>query len=442
MNVEYPSENDCSRLLTAAARARLQLQHMAESPLQSAIIESFFPEVMERTRIKRVVASGYIDYYRIFVDPPVFSDPPSLLEAMREVVHCLGSALTVLDGMRSVPPFGGSSQWGSIARACEKQTHRAQQLTEDARALQHRVAGARTTAAALGRAGTPTATVPPTFITYAAAAQELARRALTLSEWADRRLDESKYGNGAPGQTEQLWHLCLQADMYSDAAAHLIKPALQYIEEMEKHLTAETYFSWYEYAQKVVRAIRANLTHRNIPIMDRVLEKLNALEASLSLKGANAVPAAVLVQEATLLSDDVCYCILPDDPSDALIDYILDSCAEDDSDSFSLQVKERFTYTANGWLPLPPRYQGRLEWLHLTAFDRPVLPILLQNVCEYRLADQQIRESLHVAYPQIHANGPDSPQAVQALTEAIQAHIFCPLETLRHEHLRFMRKYS
>ena len=304
------------------------------------------------------------------------------------------------------------------------------------------MAGARTTAAALGRAGTPTATVPPTFITYAAAAQELAHRALTLSEWADRRLDEEKYANGAPGQTEQLWRLCLQADMYSDAAARLIKPALQYIEEMEKHLTAETYFSWYEYAQKVVRTIRTNLTHRNVPIMDRVLEKLNALEASLSLKGANAVPAAVLVQEATLLSDDVCYCILPDDPSDALIDYILDSCAEDDSDSFSLQVKERFTYTANGWLPLPPRYQGRLEWLHLTAFDRPVLPILLQNVCEYRLADQQIRESLHVAYPQIHVNGPDSPQAVQALTEAIQAHIFCPLETLRHEHLRFMRKYS
>ena len=304
------------------------------------------------------------------------------------------------------------------------------------------MAGARTTAAALERAGTPTATVPPTFITYAAAAQELAHRALTLSEWADRRLDEGKYGNGASGQTEQLWHLCLQADMYSDAAARLIKPALQYVEEMEKHLTAETYFSWYEYAQKVVRTIRANLTHRNVPIMDRVLEKLNALEASLSLKGANAVPAAVLVQEATLLSDDVCYCILPDDPSDALIDYILDSCAEDDSDSFSLQVKERFTYTANGWLPLPPRYQGRLEWLHLTAFDRPVLPILFQNVCEYRLADQQIRESLHVAYPQIHVNGPDSPQAVQALTEAIQAHIFCPLEALRHEHLRFMRKYS
>ena len=87
MNVEYPSENDCSRLLTAAARARLQLQHMAESPLQSAIIESFFPEVLERTRIKRVVASGYIDYYRIFVDRPVFSDPPSLLEAMRKVAH-------------------------------------------------------------------------------------------------------------------------------------------------------------------------------------------------------------------------------------------------------------------------------------------------------------------------------------------------------------------
>ena len=213
MNVEYPSENDCSRLLTAAARARLQLQHMAESPLQSAIIESFFPEVMEHTQIKRVVASGYIDYYRIFVDRPVFSDPPSLLKAMRKVAHCLGSALTVLDGMRAVPPFGGSSQRDSIARACEKQTHRAQQLTEDARALQHRVAGARTTAAALGRAGTPTATVPPTFITYAAAAQELAHRALTLSEWADRRLDESKYGNDAPGQTEQLWHLCLQADM-------------------------------------------------------------------------------------------------------------------------------------------------------------------------------------------------------------------------------------
>lgn len=319
MNVEYPSENDFSRLLTAAARARLQLQHMAESPLQSAIIESFFPEVMERTRIKRVVASGYIDYYRIFVDRPVFSDPPNVLKAMREVAHCLGSALTVLDGMRSVPPFGGSSQWGSIARACEKQTHRAQQLTEDARALQHRVAGARTTAAALGRAGTPTATVPPTFITYAAAAQELAQRSLTLSEWADRRLDEGKYANGAPGQTEQLWHLCLQADMYSDAAARLIEPALQHVEEMEKHLTAETYFSWYEYAQKVVRAIRANLTHRNIPIMDRVLEKLNALEASLSLKGVNAVPAAVLVQEAILLSDDVCYCILPDDPSDALM---------------------------------------------------------------------------------------------------------------------------
>lgn len=442
MNVEYPSENDCSRLLTAAARARLQLQHMAESPLQSAIIESFFPEVLERTRIKRVVASGCIEYYHIFVDPSTLSDPPSLLEAMRKVAHCLGSALTVLDGMRAVPPFGGSSQRDSIARACEKQTHRAQQLTEDARALQHRVAGARTTAAALGRAGTPTATVPPTFITYAAAAQELAHRALTLSEWADRRLDEEKYANGAPGQTEQLWRLCLQADMYSDAAGHLIEPALQYIEEMEKHLTAETYFSWYEYAQKVVRTIRTNLTYRDDPDMERTLEKLNALEASLSLKGANAVPAAVLVQEATLLSDDVCYCILPDDPSDALIDYILDSCAEDDSDSFSLQVKERFTYTANGWLPLPPRYQGRLEWLHLTAFDRPVLPILLQNVCEYRLADQQIRESLHVAYPQIHANGPDSPQAVQALTEAIQAHIFCPLETLRHEHLRFMRKYS
>ena len=442
MNVEYPSENDCSRLLTAAARARLQLQHMAESPLQSAIIESFFPEVMERTRIKRVVASGYIDYYRIFVDRPVFSDPPSLLEAMREVVHCLGSALTVLDGMRSVPPFGGSSQWGSIARACEKQTHRAQQLTEDARALQHRVAGARTTAAALGRAGTPTATVPPTFITYAAAAQELAHRALTLSEWADRRLDEGKYGNGASGQTEQLWHLCLQADMYSDAAARLIKPALQHVEEMEKHLTAETYFSWYEYAQKVVRAIRANLTYRDDPDMERTLEKLNALEASLSLKGANAVPAAVLVQEATLLSDDVCYCILPDDPSDALIDYILDSCAEDDSDSFSLQVKERFTYTANGWLPLPPRYQGRLEWLHLTAFDRQTPYFLFHDICRYRLAFQQIGESLHAAYPQIHASGPDSPQAVQALTEAIQAHIFCPLEALRHEHLRFMRKYS
>ena len=442
MNVEYPSENDCSRLLTAAARARLQLQHMAESPLQSAIIESFFPEVLERTRIKRVVASGCIEYYHIFVDPSTLSDPPSLLEAMRKVAHCLGSALTVLDGMRAVPPFGGSSQRDSIARACEKQTHRAQQLTEDARALQHRVAGARTTAAALGRAGTPTATVPPTFITYAAAAQELAHRALTLSEWADRRLDEEKYANGAPGQTEQLWRLCLQADMYSDAAARLIKPALQYIEEMEKHLTAETYFSWYEYAQKVVRTIRTNLTYRDDPDMERTLEKLNALEASLSLKGANAVPAAVLVQEATLLSDDACYWILPDDPSYALIDYILDSCAEDDSDSFSLQVKERFTYTANGWLPLPPRYQGRLEWLHLTAFDRPVLPILLQNVCEYRLADQQIRESLHVAYPQIHANGPDSPQAVQALTEAIQAHIFCPLETLRHEHLRFMRKYS
>ena len=442
MNVEYPSENDCSRLLTAAARARLQLQHMAESPLQSAIIESFFPEVMEHTQIKRVVASGYIDYYRIFVDRPVFSDPPSLLDAMRKVAHCLGSALTVLDGMRAVPPFGGSSQRDSIARACEKQTHRAQQLTEDARALQHRVAGVRTTAAALGRAGTPTATVPPTFITYAAAAQELAHRALTLSEWADRRLDESKYGNDAPGQTEQLWHLCLQADMYSDAAAHLIKPALQYIEEMEKHLTAETYFSWYEYAQKVVRTIRTNLTHRNVPIMDRALEKLNALEASLSLKGANAVPAAVLVQEATLLSDDVCYCILPDDPSDALIDYILDSCAEDDSDSFSLQVKERFTYTANGWLPLPPRYQGRLEWLHLTAFDRQAPYFLFHDICRYRLADQQIRESLHAAYPQIHASGPDSPQAVQALTEAIQAHIFCPLEALRHEHLRFMRKYS
>ena len=442
MNVEYPSENDCSRLLTAAARARLQLQHMAESPLQSAIIESFFPEVMERTRIKRVVASGYIDYYRIFVDRPVFSDPPNVLKAMREVAHCLGSALTVLDGMRAVPPFGGSSQRDSIARACEKQTHRAQQLTEDARALQHRVAGARTTAAALGRAGTPTATVPPTFITYAAAAQELAHRALTLSEWADRRLDEEKYANGAPGQTEQLWHLCLQADMYSDAAAHLIKPALQYIEEMEKHLTAETYFSWYEYAQKVVRTIRTNLTYRDDPDMERTLEKLNALEASLSLKGANAVPAAVLVQEATLLSDDVCYCILPDDPSDALIDYILDSCAEDDSDSFSLQVKERFTYTANGWLPLPPRYQGRLEWLHLTAFDRQTPYFLFHDICRYRLAFQQIGESLHAAYPQIHASGPDSPQAVQALTEAIQAHIFCPLETLRHEHLRFMRKYS
>ena len=437
MNVEYPSENDCSRLLTAAARARLQLQHMAESPLQSAIIESFFPEVMERTRIKRVVASGYIDYYRIFVDRPVFSDPPNVLKAMREVAHCLGSALTVLDGMRSVPPFGGSSQWGSIARACE---NRAQQLTEDARALQHRVAGARTTAAALERAGTPTATVPPTFITYAAVAQELAHRALTLSEWADRRLDEGKYGNGASGQTEQLWHLCLQADMYSDAAARLIKPALQYVEEMEKHLTAETYFSWYEYAQKVVRTIRTNLTHRNIPIMDRVLEKLNALEASLSLKGANAVPAAVLVQEATLLSDDVCYWILPDDPSDALIDYILDSCAEDDSDS--LQVKERITYKANDWLPLPPRYQGRLEWLRQTAFDRQTPYFLFHDICRYRLADQQVRESLHAAYPQIHANGPDSPQAVQALSEAIQAHIFCPLEALRHEHLRFMRKYS
>ena len=442
MNVEYPSENDCSRLLTAAARARLQLQHMAESPLQSAIIESFFPEVLERTRIKRVVASGCIEYYHIFVDPSTLSDPPSLLEAMRKVAHCLGSALTVLDGMRAVPPFGGSSQRDSIARACEKQTHRAQQLTEDARALQHRVAGARTTAAALGRAGTPTATVPPTFITYAAAAQELAHRALTLSEWADRRLDEEKYANGAPGQTEQLWRLCLQADMYSDAAARLIKPALQYIEEMEKHLTAETYFSWYEYAQKVVRTIRTNLTYRDDPDMERTLEKLNALEASLSLKGANAVPAAVLVQEATLLSDDVCYCILPDDPSDALIDYILDSCAEDDSDSFSLQVKERFTYTANGWLPLPPRYQGRLEWLHLTAFDRQTPYFLFHDICRYRLADQQIRESLHAAYPQIHANGPDSPQAVQALTEAIQAHIFCPLETLRHEHLRFMRKYS
>ena len=440
MNVEYPSENDCSRLLTAAARARLQLQHMAESPLQSAIIESFFPEVMERTRIKRVVASGCIEYYHIFVDPSTLSDPPSLLEAMRKVAHCLGSALTVLDGMRVVPPFGGSSQWGSIARACEKQTHRAQQLTEDARALQHRVAGARTTAAALERAGTPTATVPPTFITYAAAAQELAHRALTLSEWADRRLDEGKYGNDAPGQTEQLWHLCLQADMYSDAAGHLIEPALQYIEEMEKHLTAETYFSWYEYAQKVVRAIRANLTYRDDPDMERTLEKLNALEASLSLKGANAVPAAVLVQETTLLSDDACYWILPDDPSYALIDYILDSCAEDDSGS--LQAKERFTYTANGWLPLPPRYQGRLEWLHLTAFDRQTPYFLFHDICRYRLAFQQIRESLHAAYPQIHASGPDSPQAVQALTEAIQAHIFCPLEALRHEHLRFMRKYS
>lgn len=440
MNVEYPSENDCSRLLTAAARARLQLQHMTESPLQSAIIESFFPEVMERTRIKRVVASGCIEYYHIFVDPSTLSDPSSLLEAMRKVAHCLGSALTVLDGMRAVPPFGGSSQWGSIARACEKQTHRAQQLTEDARALQHRVAGVRTTAAALGRAGTPTATVPPTFITYAAAAQELAHRALTLSEWADRRLDEEKYGNGASGQTEQLWHLCLQADMYSDAAARLIKPALQYIEEMEKHLTAETYFSWYEYAQKVVRAIRANLTYRDDPDMDMTLEKLNALEASLSLKGANAVPAAVLVQEATLLSDDACYWILPDDPSYALIDYITSSCAEDDSDS--LQVKERFTYTANGWLPLPPRYQGRLEWLRQTAFDRQAPYFLFHDICRYRLADQQVRESLHAAYPQIHANGPDSPQAVQALTEAIQAHIFCPLEALRHEHLRFMRKYS
>ena len=415
---------------------------MAESPLQSAIIESFFPEVMECTRIKRVVASGYIDYYRIFVDRPVFSDPPSLLEAMRKVAHCLGSALTVLDGMRSVPPFGGSSQRDSIARACEKQTHRAQQLTEDARALQHRVAGVRTTAAALGRAGTPTATVPPTFITYAAAAQELAQRSLTLSEWADSRLEEGKYGNGASGQTEQLWHLCLQADMYSDAAARLIKPALQYVEEMEKHLTAETYFSWYEYAQKVVRAIRANLTYRDDPDMDMTLEKLNALEASLSLKGANAVPAAVLVQEATLLSDDVCYCILPDDPSDALIDYILDSCAEDDSDSFSLQVKERITYKANDWLPLPPRYQGRLEWLRQTAFDRQAPYFLFHDICRYRLADQQVRESLHAAYPQIHASGPDSPQAVQALTEAIQAHIFCPLEPLRHEHLRFMRKYS
>ena len=440
MNVEYPSENDCSRLLTAAARARLQLQHMAESPLQSAIIESFFPEVMERTRIKRVVASGCIEYYHIFVDPSTLSDPPSLLKAMRKVAHCLGSALTVLDGMRVVPPFGGSSQWGSIARACEKQTHRAQQLTEDARALQHRVAGARTTAAALERAGTPTATVPPTFITYAAAAQELVHRALTLSEWADRRLDEGKYGNDAPGQTEQLWHLCLQADMYSDAAGHLIEPALQYIEEMEKHLTAETYFSWYEYAQKVVRAIRANLTYRDDPDMERTLEKLNALEASLSLKGANAVPAAVLVQETTLLSDDACYWILPDDPSYALIDYILDSCAEDDSGS--LQAKERFTYTANGWLPLPPRYQGRLEWLHLTAFDRQTPYFLFHDICRYRLAFQQIRESLHAAYPQIHASGPDSPQAVQALTEAIQAHIFCPLEALRHEHLRFMRKYS
>lgn len=440
MNVEYPSENDCSRLLTAAARARLQLQHMAESPLQSAIIESFFPEVMERTQIKRVVASGCIEYYHIFVDPSTLSDPSSLLEAMRKVAHCLGSALTVLDGMRVVPPFGGSSQWGSIARACEKQTHRAQQLTEDARALQHRVAGARTTAAALERAGTPTATVPPTFITYAAAAQELAHRALTLSEWADRRLDEGKYGNGASGQTEQLWHLCLQADMYSDAAARLIKPALQYVEEMEKHLTAETYFSWYEYAQKVVRAIRANLTYRDDPDMERTLEKLNALEASLSLKGANAVPAAVLVQETTLLSDDACYWILPDDPSYALIDYILDSCAEDDSGS--LQAKERFTYTANGWLPLPPRYQGRLEWLHLTAFDRQTPYFLFHDICRYRLADQQIREGIHAAYPQIHANGPDSPQAVQALTEAIQAHIFCPLEALRHEHLRFMRKYS
>lgn len=395
---------------------------------------------MGRTRIKRVVASGCIEYYHIFVDRPVFSDPPSLLKAMREVAHCLGSALTVLDGMRAVPPFGGSSQRDSIAWACEKQTHRAQQLTEDARALQHRVAGARTTAAALGRAGTPTATVPPTFITYAAAAQEFAHRALTLSEWADRRLDEEKYGNGASGQTEQLWHLCLQADMYSDAAGHLIEPALQYVEEMEKHLTAETYFSWYEYAQKVVRAIRANLTYRDDPDMERTLEKLNALEASLSLKGANAVPAAVLVQEATLLSDDVCYCILPDDPSDALIDYILDSCAEDDSDS--LQAKERITYTANGWLPLPPRYQGRLEWLHLTAFDRQTPYFLFHDICRYRLADQQIRESLHAAYPQIHASGPDSPQAVQALTEAVQAHIFCPLETLRHEHLRFMRKYS
>ena len=440
MNVEYPSENDCSRLLTTAARARLQLQHMAESPLQSAIIESFFPEVMEHTQIKRVVASGYIDYYRIFVDRPVFSDPPSLLKAMRKVAHCLGSALTVLDGMRAVPPFGGSSQPDSIARACEKQTHRAQQLTEDARALQHRVAGARTTAAALERAGTPTATVPPTFITYAAAAQELAHRALTLSEWADRRLDEGKYGYGAPGQTEQLWHLCLQADMYSDAAARLIKPALQYIEEMEKHLTAETYFSWYEYAQKVVRAIRANLTYRDDLDMDMTLEKLNALEASLSLKGANAMPAVVLVQETTLLSDDACYWILPDDPSYALIDYILDSCAEDDSGS--LQAKERFTYTANGWLPLPPRYQGRLEWLYLTAFDRQTPYFLFHDICRYRLADQQIRESIHAAYPQIHASGPDSPQAVQALTEAIQAHIFCPLEALRHEHLRFMRKYS
>ena len=440
MNVEYPSENDFSRLLTAVAHARLQLQHMAESPLQSAIIESFFPEVMEHTQIKRVVASGCIEYYHIFVDPSTLSDPPSLLKAMRKVAHCLGSALTVLDGMRAVPPFGGSSQRDSIARACEKQTHRAQQLTEDARALQHRVAGARTTAAALGRAGTPTATVPPTFITYAAAAQELAHRALTLSEWADRRLDESKYGNDAPGQTEQLWHLCLQADMYSDAAARLIKPALQYVEEMEKHLTAETYFSWYEYAQKVVRAIRANLTYRDDPDMERTLEKLNALEASLSLKGANAVPAAVLVQEATLLSDDACYWILPDDPSYALIDYILDSCAEDDSGS--LQAKERFTYTANGWLPLPPRYQGRLEWLHLPAFDRQTPYFLFHDICRYRLAFQQIRESLHAAYPQIHASGPDSPQAVQALTEAIQAHIFCPLEALRHEHLRFMRKYS
>ena len=393
MNVEYPSENDCSRLLTAAARARLQLQHMTESPLQSAIIESFFPEVMKHTQIKRVVASGYIEYYRIFVDRPVFSDPPSLLKAMREVAHCLGSALTVLDGMRAVPPFGGSSQWGSIARACEKQTHRAQQLTEDARALQHRVAGARTTTAALECAGTPTATVPPTFITYAAAAQELAHRALTLSEWADRRLDEGKYANGAPGQTEQLWRLCLQADMYSDAAARLIKPALQYIEEMEKHLTAETYFSWYEYAQKVVRAIRANLTYRDDPDMERTLEKLNALEASLSLKGANAVPTAVLVQETTLLSDDACYCILPDDSSDALIDYILDSCADNDSDS--LQAKERFTYTANNWLPLPPRYQGRLEWLHLTAFDRQTPYFLFHDICRYRLAFQQIRENLH-----------------------------------------------
>ena len=112
------------------------------------------------------------------------------------------------------------------------------------------------------------------------------------------------------------------------------------------------------------------------------------------------------------------------------------------SDSLTRQTDSLPRHLRDVPLPLPPRYQGRLEWLRQTAFDRPVLPILLQAVCEYRLADQQIREGIHAAYPQIHASGPDSPQAVQALTEAIQAHIFCPLEALRHEHLRFMRKYS